>query len=306
MKQKIVIITGPTAVGKTSLSINIAKAFNGEIISADSIQVYRGADIGSAKITNDEMQGVPHHLIDIIDPDGEFNAGTFAELARQKIAEISARVHLPIVVGGTGLYLNALLFPLTTSAQKNEQLRQNLISLAQTQGQTALYEKLKEIDPESAEKIHPNQTDRIIRAIEIFEQTGVKKSELKQEQVSDFDYLLFVINGEREVVYNQINSRVDQMLADGLVGEVRNLVKNYNLTAQNQIMQGIGYKETLEFLSGEISQTELAELIKQRTRNYAKRQLTWFKKMPNAVFVDKAQLNEIPAIIKKFLGENND
>lgn len=306
MKQKIVIISGPTAVGKTGLSIDLAKKFNGEIISADSVQVYRGADIGSAKITNAEMNGIKHHLIDIIEPDGEFNAGRFSELARQEIANMASRGKLPIIVGGTGLYISALLFPLTTSAERDDNLRNQLLTLAQTEGQTALYSKLQEIDPTSAQNIHPHQTDRIIRAIEIFLKTGVKKSEMTQEKESDFDYLLIVLNTDRDCLYDQINKRVEKMIEAGLIEEVDGLIKKYNLNQNSQIMQGIGYKETAMYLAGEIDKKQMIDLIKQRSRNYAKRQLTWFKKMPNAVFVDRAEISKVPTLVKNFLGENNE
>lgn len=306
MKPKIIIITGPTASGKTKLSIDIAKQFNGEIISADSIQIYKEANIGSAKVTHEEMQNIPHHLINICNPADSFSAGQFVELARKLIIEITKKGKLPIIVGGTGLYISSLLYPLSTTAKRNEQLRKELEQLREREGQIALYNKLKEIDSITAMKIHPNQTDRIIRAIEIYYETGIKKSQLIKSQQSDYDYLLLIISGEREDIYKKINERVDKMINNGLIEEVENLVKKYHLTNENQLMQGIGYKETLMYLNNEISKEELAELIKQRTRNYAKRQLTWFKKMPNANFITLNNISEITNKVEDFLGSEKN
>lgn len=301
MKQKIIIIAGPTAVGKTAAGVMVARAFNGEVVSADSVQVYRGADIGSAKVTKTEMQGVPHHLIDICAPTDTFNAGEFAELAKQKIAEIAARGKVPIVVGGTGLYISSLLFPLTSSGAKDDELRAQLYDYARANGNDALFEKLRAIDPETAQKLHPNQLDRIVRAIEIFKTTGVKKSSLARPYNSEYDYLLIVLTEEREALYNRINARVNKMFSAGLIDEGRGLVEKYELTKNNQIMQGIGYKEVYDYLTGKTDQNTCIDLIKQRSRNYAKRQLTWFKKMPNAVFVNASNRDEIIPLCEKFL-----
>ena len=301
MKQKIIIIAGPTAVGKTAAGVMVAKSFNGEVVSADSVQVYRGADIGSAKVTKTEMQGVPHHLIDICAPTDTFNAGEFAQLAKQKIAEIAARGKVPIVVGGTGLYISSLLFPLTSSGAKDDELRAQLYDYARANGNDALFEKLRAIDPETAQKLHPNQLDRIVRAIEIFKTTGVKKSSLVRPYNSEYDYLLIVLTDEREALYNRINARVNKMFSAGLIDEVRGLVEKYNLNKTSQIMQGIGYKEVYDYLVGETDQNTCIDLIKQRSRNYAKRQLTWFKKMPNAVFVNANRRDEIIPLCEKFL-----
>lgn len=301
MKQKIIIIAGPTAVGKTAAGVMVARTFNGEVISADSVQVYRGADIGSAKVTKSEMQGIPHHLIDICAPDDTFNAGEFAGLAKQKIAEIAARGKVPILVGGTGLYISSLLFPLTSSGAKDDKLRTQLYDYARMNGAMALFDKLKSIDPETAQKLHPNQLDRIVRAIEIFKTTGVKKSSLVRTLNSEYDYLLIVLTDAREALYSRINARVDEMINAGLIDEVRGLVERYNLTKNNQIMQGIGYKEVYDYLTGKTGQKTCIDLIKQRSRNYAKRQLTWFKKMPNAVFVNASNRDEIIPLCEKFL-----
>lgn len=306
MKQKIIIITGPTAVGKTNFSIQLAKKINGEIISADSMQIYKEANIATAKISVDEMQGIKHHLIDICEPYESFSAGQFATLAKTKINEIIRNNKFPIIVGGTGLYLSSLLFPLTTNAGRDDELRKCLNDLKNSMGQNALYNKLKEIDEETAKNLHPNQTDRIIRAIEIFYQTGIKKSQLIKNTESEFDYLLIVITDDRAKLYNNINIRVDKMISDGLIDEVKYLVNKYSLTYENQIMQGIGYKETLQFLNNEIDKEKLIELIKQHTRNYAKRQLTWFKKMPNAIFINKEDLSKLDDVIKEFIGRREN
>lgn len=305
MKKKIIVITGPTAVGKTEISIKVAKQYNGEIISADSMQVYCGADIGTAKIRKDEMAGIEHHLIDICKPNENFSANEFVELANECIDQIIKKGKVPIIVGGTGLYISSLLYPITAKAERNDDFRAECKELIIKYGKTYLYDKLKEIDPATAQVLHPNQTDRIVRALEIYHQTGTKKSELTKTNKSPFDYLIIVITDNREVIYQRINSRVDKMIDEGLIGEVENLVRDFNLNKDNQIMQGIGYKETLEYLKGEITKEQMIDKIKQHSRNYAKRQFTWFKKLPNANFVERCDNLAINNLIEDFLRRNN-
>ncbi|MBQ9790874.1 MAG: tRNA (adenosine(37)-N6)-dimethylallyltransferase MiaA [Clostridia bacterium] len=300
-KQKLIIITGPTSVGKTALGVCLAKKIDGEVISADSIQVYRGFDIGSAKVTSEEMQGVPHHLIDIKDPSEEYSAGDFAEHAKMKIEEINDKGKIPIVVGGTGLYISALLFPFDSDCTRDDEFRLKLEKIAEKDGSAKLHEMLEEIDPESAKAIHPNQTVRIVRALEIFKLTGKKKSELERKtNQSVFDYLLIVLSRDRKEVYEGIEKRVEQMIKSGLVEEVKGLLSS-GVSPNAPAMKGIGYKEILpHVLDGEPLET-CVDLLKQHTRNYAKRQLTYFKKMDKAVFVEYNDVEKIQKKVKDFL-----
>ena len=303
-KQKIIIITGPTSVGKTALSVRLAKELDGEIISADSIQVYRGFDIGSAKVTKEEMEGVPHHLIDIMDPNIEYSAGDFAEQAKVKIQEISEKGKIPIIVGGTGLYITALLFPFDSDCKRDEVYRKDLEEIAEKYGKRKLYEMLLEVDKESTKNIHENQQDRIIRALEIYHQTGKKKSELERDLKSSvYDYLLIVLDRDRSEVYNCIESRVDKMIESGLIEEVKALLDG-GISPTAPAMKGIGYKEMLMFLLGEETKEKAIELLKQHTRNYAKRQLTFFKKINGANFVNYKDYEKIYSMIKDFLRED--
>jgi len=302
-KQKVVIITGTTAVGKTKLSIEIAKLFNGEIISADSCQVYKGFDIGTAKISEKDKQGVEHYLIDIQNPNDEYNAGEFARQASLAIKKINSKGKLPIIVGGTGLYINSLLYPFSIECGRDEEYRKQLENIASTNGKEKLYEMLKMIDPDSAKVLHVNQIDRIIRALEIYHITGKTKSEQSIEVKSAYDYLLIVLERERSEVYNSINNRVDEMIKLGLVEEIYSLL-NSGVSQGCPAMKSIGYKELLDYINGEIKLEEAIEIVKQKTRNYAKRQLTYFKKMKNAVFIDYNNKNEVILKIKEFLGEN--
>ena len=301
MKQKILIISGPTASGKTKISIHLAKKFNGEIISADSIQVYKGADIGSAKITAEEMCGITHHLIDIKNVNEKFNAGDFARLAEEKIDGISKRRKFPIIVGGTGLYINALLFGFSTIAPHDENIRQALMKIKEENGNLALYKILEEIDPKSAQLIHPNQTDRIIRAIEIFKTTGERKSELEKPIEPKFDYLFIVLDLSREDLYKRIDSRVEEMVKNGIEDEVRSLIINEKLTENSPLLTGIGYKEMFAYINGKISLDDCVNQIKQHSRNYAKRQITWFKKIPGAIFVKPNETDKIDQFVEEFI-----
>lgn len=279
--KKVLFILGPTAVGKTYFSVKLAQKFNGEIISSDSVQIYRGLDIGSAKVTKDEMQGIPHHAIDILEPEEEFSVYEFVEYTRKKIDEIIARNKLPIVVGGTGLYVKALLGGYNFGGtEKDEKLRQELEKLAKEKGNDYLFEMLKQKDEKLAEKTDKNNLVRLIRAIEIASSNGEKT----QNKV-DIDALVVALNRERSLLYADINKRVDIMLQNGLIEEVEGLKKR-GLTAQNQSMRAIDYKEVLAYLDGEYSYEQMVEILKQHSRNYAKRQLTFLRGMENVHFVD--------------------
>lgn len=289
-KRPLIIITGPTAVGKTELSIKLSKAVGGEIISADSMQVYRHMDIGSAKVTKEEMDGVPHHLIDVLEPAEEFNVVLFQKMARQAAEEIESRGHIPILVGGTGFYIQALLYNIDFAENdEDRRLRRSLEEIAKEQGASALYEKLRAVDPESCEIIHANNVKRVIRAIEFYEKTGKKISAHNREQrqnISPYRFAYFVLNDDREKIYRQIDQRVDLMMERGLVEEVRAL-RAMGCSRGMVSMQGLGYKEILSYLEGEISQEEAVYLIKRDTRHFAKRQLTWFKREKEVTWIEK-------------------
>ncbi|MFC3882302.1 tRNA (adenosine(37)-N6)-dimethylallyltransferase MiaA [Bacillus songklensis] len=281
-KQKLVVLIGPTAVGKTKLSIMLAKALNAEIISGDSMQIYRGMDIGTAKITKEEMEGVPHHLIDIKDPEESFSAAEFQQLVREKIKEISARGRMPMIVGGTGLYIQSVIYDYEfNEIESRSHIRERLEKEAEEQGIDILYNRLKEIDPVSAEKIHINNKRRVIRALEVYEITGKPFSEhiAAQEQVLLYDVALVGLTMDRDKLYARINERVDIMMEKGLLEEVTRLYEAG--IRDTQSIQAIGYKEIYEFLENRLTLEEAIEQLKQNSRRYAKRQLTWFRnKMP--------------------------
>ena len=290
MKRPLVILTGPTAVGKTKASIGLAKAIGGEIISADSMQVYRQMDIGSAKIKPSEMEGVPHHLVDVLEPDEEFHVVRFQQMAKQAMEEIYAKGKIPIFVGGTGFYIQAVLYDIDFSEnEKDTSYREELEQLAQTKGTEYLHERLREVDAKSAEEIHANNVKRVIRALEYFHQTGEKISEHNEEQrskESPYNYAYFVLNDERSHLYERINLRVDQMVSEGLVEEVRAL-KAKGYTKEMVSMQGLGYKEMLDYLEGLDSFEHAVEIIKRDTRHFAKRQITWFKRESDVIWLNK-------------------
>ena len=289
-KPPLIILTGPTAVGKTDLSIALAKKIGGEIISADSMQVYRHMDIGSAKIMPEQMDGIPHHLIDILDPTQEFNVVSFQQLARQAMDGIYERGHIPIVTGGTGFYIQALLYDIDfTDNDEDTALRRDLEEIAETQGNEALYDRLKQIDPESCEMIHANNIKRVIRAIEFYEKTGMKISEhnkAQRQNSSPYNFAYFVLNDDRDKLYDRIEARVDMMMEQGLVEEVRRL-SAMGCTSKMVSMQGLGYKEILAYLDGDITLGEAVYLIKRDTRHFAKRQLTWFRRERDTIMVHK-------------------
>lgn len=281
VKKPLLILTGPTAVGKTALSIQLAKQLNGEIISADSMQVYRGMDIGSAKVMPQEMDGVPHHLIDILDPKEEFNVARFQSLAKEAMDGIYRRGHLPIVVGGTGFYIQALLYDINfTENEDGSGIREELERLGEEKGNHYLHTMLAELDPESADAIHENNRKRVIRAIEYYRLTGQKISEHNEQEhakESPYDFFYYVLACDRALMYNRIEQRVDLMLEQGLVEEVQRL-KAQGCARGLVSMQGLGYKEILDYLDGLTTLEEAVSILKRDTRHFAKRQITWFKR----------------------------
>lgn len=290
--KKIVILLGPTAVGKSDIGVKLAQHFNGEIISADSVQIYRGLNIGSAKITREEMQGVPHHAIDILDANQEFSVFEFVELTRRKIDEISSRGKLPLIVGGTGLYVRALLGGYDFGgAGKNSDFRAKL----ETYETEELYSKLKACAPQMCEKIKPADRKRIIRALEVHQFGGRPTS-------SGNDYDAFIINlcMDREVLYDRINRRADLMLEAGLIDEVKGLISS-GVKSSAQSMKAIGYKEVIAYLEGTIKESEMIELIKKHTRNYAKRQMTFFRSLKEAKVYSPSQIQEIIGEVEKWI-----
>lgn len=289
-KKPLIILTGPTAVGKTKASIGLAKAVDGEIISADSMQVYRHMDIGSAKIKPEEMEGIPHHLIDVLEPDDEFHVVKFKQLAKKAMREIWERGHIPIVTGGTGFYIQALLYDIDFDEnEKEDACRKELEAYAKEHGAEALHEKLAFVDPASAEMIHPNNIKRVIRALEFYEQTGKRISEhneTQRQRESPYAFAYFVLTDDRAHLYERINRRVDQMIEEGLVNEVQAL-KDKGYTKQLVSMQGLGYKEILDYLDGNCTLEEAIYTIKRDTRHFAKRQLTWFKRERDVIWINK-------------------
>ena len=286
----LVILVGPTAVGKTAASIGLAKALNGEIISGDSMQIFRGLDIGTAKITKEEMQGVPHHLIDIKEPWETFSVAEFKRLADEAIADIHARGKLPIIVGGTGFYINSVLYEYHFGeADTDEAYRAELEQYAETYGNDALWNILQEKDPDSAAKLHSNDTKRVIRALEVLHVTGIpasKRQSTVDKQTMRYNAVYIALNMPREVLYDRINRRVDIMIQDGLEAEVRTALANG--TEQDALsMTSIGYRQMIQYFNEEISFDRAVELIKRDTRHFAKRQLTWFRHDPNIQWVDK-------------------
>ncbi|MGL4453648.1 MAG: tRNA (adenosine(37)-N6)-dimethylallyltransferase MiaA [Sarcina sp.] len=308
MNNKILVIAGPTAVGKTDISIQLAKRLNGEIISTDSMQIYKHMDIGSAKISKEEMDGVVHHLIDFVEPSSEFSVSEFQTLAKEAIKDIQSRGKLPILAGGTGLYINSIICTMNfAEGEKDETYRKELEALALSKGNDYVHSLLKDIDEESYNSIHPNNVKRVIRALEVYKQSGKPFSTFKEENsiyTCDYNMFYYVLTMEREKLYNRINLRVDIMMKKGLIEEVK-ILKNMGLTENNQSMKGIGYKEILAYLNKEIDLDTAIDMVKQGSRNYAKRQLTWFRKDPRAVFIDKDLFDNEEAIINKILKEIN-
>lgn len=291
----LVILAGPTAVGKSELSIRLAKAIDGEIISADSMQVYRHMDIGSAKIPVEERAGIPHHLIDILEPTESFHVVLFQTHVRQAITEINERGRVPILVGGTGFYIQAVLYDIDfTDEGEDSAFRKSLEETAKTQGAEVLYERLMDIDPKACEGIHANNVKRVIRAIEFYEKTGKRISEHNEDQhkkKSPYRYAYFVLHDERARLYERINKRVDIMLEQGLIDEVANLRK-MGCKPDMVSMQGLGYKEILQYLNGECTLEDAVYRIKRDTRHFAKRQLTWFRREKDIIWISRADYNK--------------
>lgn len=304
MKKPLIVLTGPTAVGKTSLSIALANEIGGEIVSADSMQVYRYLNIGSAKITKEEMKGVPHHLIDVLDPFTDFNVVLFQKMVKEVIEGIYERGHIPIIVGGTGFYIQAVLYNVDfCNQEEDDRIRKELESFAKVNGDHALHEKLKEIDPVSYETIHENNRKRTIRALEFFYQTGEQISlhnEVEREKESAYNSCYFVLTDKRELLYERIEERVDEMMKNGLLEEVKSL-KEMGLSMKNISMQGIGYKEILSYLNGECSLEEAVSKIKLNTRHFAKRQLTWFRREKDVIEIPKNEFSYNDANILAFM-----
>ncbi|MFR1941305.1 MAG: tRNA (adenosine(37)-N6)-dimethylallyltransferase MiaA [Enterococcus durans] len=303
--EKVLVIAGPTAVGKTALSVELAKKFNGEIISGDSLQIYKKLDIGTAKISTSEMSGIPHHLIDVIEPTDNYSVADFQKAGRQLITEITERGHLPIIAGGTGLYIQSLLYDYQLGAKEEvvSDVRKKYEELAGKIGKKQLWEYLKEKDPLAAEKIHWNNQRKVIRALEVFEVTGYSIMTPKEKPQCLYEYCMIGLDTDRKLLYQRIDQRVDQMIAAGLVDEARFV---YSL-GEIQASQGIGYKELYPYFKGEITLEEAVEQIKQNSRRYAKRQLTWFRNRLKAQWFDlleqPKQQEEIKRVIKKWLEE---
>lgn len=299
-KTKIIIIGGPTATGKTNLSINLAKEFNGEIISADSVQIYKKLDIGSAKPTKEEMAGIPHHMIDIISPDESFSVCDFVSRAKDCIEDISSRGKLPIIVGGTGLYISSFVDNVNFTEEKTDYtLRKKLMEKVEEDGAEALHKELYKIDPKSAIRIHPNNIKRVVRALEIYYTTGKTMTEqnaLSKTVPSPYAFKMYALSSSRELIYERINKRVDIMVNNGLFEEVSSLLDE-GITRDMQSMQGIGYKEIVSYFEGECSKEEAIDLVKQNSRRYAKRQLTWFRRDERYTWLDISENIDTKSLI---------
>lgn len=290
----LIILTGPTAVGKTALSIGLAKAVDGEIISADSMQVYRKMNIGTAKIQQSEMQGVRHHLIDILDPGEDFNVVLFKKYALEAMKDIYSRGKIPVVVGGTGFYIQALLYDINFEDNDNDMsYREELQTLAAEHGNSYIHDMLAGVDPESAEKIHENNVKRVIRALEFYKKTGTKISkhnETESQKESPYNFEYFVLNDDRQKLYDRIDRRIDIMLEDGLLDEVRSLVdEGYSRDLVS--MQGLGYKEMIDYIQERYTLDEAVYTLKRDTRHFAKRQVTWFKREKQVTWVNKNEFD---------------
>lgn len=305
MKQPLIVLTGPTSVGKTALSISLAKAVNGEIISADSMQVYQYMDIGSAKIMAEEMAGVRHYLVDVLLPDEEFHIVRFQEMAKAAMEEIYSRGKIPILVGGTGFYIQAVTRDIDfTEGDQDNAFRERMEKLAKERGAEYLHGLLQQADPKSAQEIHANNVKRVIRALEFYEKNGSPISahnEAERQKESPYQLAYFVLNAPRELLYERIDRRVDQMMEAGLLEEVR-MLRDRGYHRGMVSMQGLGYKELLAFLDGECSLEEAVRILKRDTRHFAKRQLTWFRREQEAVWIQKEDYAfDEERILKKML-----
>lgn len=304
--KNLVILTGPTAVGKTALSINLAKAINGEIISADSMQVYKKMDIGTAKVTPEEMDGVKHYLIDAIEPTEDFHVVRFQKMVLEAMDEIYSKGKIPIICGGTGFYIQAILYDIQFTEQEiDESYRKSLEDYADEFGNEALHTRLNEVDPESASTIPAANRKRVIRAIEYFHQTGEKFSvhnEREKQRTSPYNFAYFVLNDDRGLLYNRIDKRVDIMMKAGLLDEVKMLLAMGCKPGMTS-MDGIGYKEIISYLDGNISLEDAVELIKKNSRNYGKRQLTWFRREKEVTWLDKTVLKDDRQLLDYILSQ---
>ena len=305
-KKPLIILTGPTAVGKTALSIALAKAVNGEIISADSMQVYKGMDIGSAKIMPEEMQGVPHYLIDELEPDEEFHVVLFQQLAKKYMQQIWKKRKVPILVGGTGFYIQAVLYDIDFTANESDGTwRQEMERLAHEKGAAHLHQMLQKVDPKAAAEIHENNVKRVIRALEYYKESGEPISEhnaREREKESPYNAVYFVLNQERQILYERINRRVDQMLENGLLEEVKRLQQK-GYTRDMVSMQGLGYKEILDYLNGASTLEDAVYRLKRDTRHFAKRQLTWFKRERGIIWLNREDYSNEEAILEEMKNE---
>ena len=294
MKPKVIVIVGPTASGKTDLSINLAKEINGEIISADSMQIYKKMDIGTAKPSKEEMQGIPHYMIDIVEPSENFNVAKYKKMAEAQIKDVLARGKQPIIVGGTGLYVDTLVKGIEFKEVENDlDYRKQLEEETIKKGNEWLFGELEKIDPEAAKTIEKNNTRRVIRALEIYKVTGKTKTQLDKESITEtpYDYRVYGLLWDRETLNNRINKRVDSMLKAGLLDEVKNLITSEKLS--KTALQGLGYKEVVSYFNGELTYDEMVERIKTDTRRYAKRQMTWFKRYENIIWLDAKEKEEM-------------
>lgn len=297
MKKPLIVIAGPTACGKTDISIELAKKIGGEIISGDSMQVYKLMDIGTAKVTNEEMCGIPHFLVDELYPDEQYNVMVFQKKAKEYMKGIYERGHVPIIVGGTGFYINALVYD-NDFSEEEAPIREELYKIAEEKGTEELHRMLREVDPEYADEIHHNNVKRVARALEHYRLTGEKMSEhnkKSKQKESPYNTAFFILSMDREKLYERINLRVDIMMQNGLESEVRNLV-NMGYSPELVSMQGLGYKEFIPYFNGEITLEEAVENIKKFTRRFAKRQLTWFRGQTNGTWIDVGELSKVQAL----------
>ena len=288
LKPNIYVIGGPTASGKSKLAVELAKRINGEIISADSMQIYKDMNIGTAKLTKEEMQGIKHHLLDFVSPEGRYSVANFKTDAKIKIEEILKKGKTPIIVGGTGLYIDSMIYGIEFQDEKiDKEYREELNELAEKEGLERLYEEARKIDPEAMKKISINDKKRIIRVLEIYHKTGKTKTEVEKESRKNenkYNYKMFAITMNREKLYERIEKRVDQMIEQGLIEEVQSILNKYHKFPT--AMQGLGYKEVVEYLENKLTKEEMIEKIKKKTRHYAKRQLTWFRKNKETIWID--------------------
>lgn len=298
-KENLIVIVGPTAVGKTAVSIDLAKKINGEIISADSMQIYKYMDIGTAKVSKEEMENIPHYMLDIVYPDEDFTVAEYKEKAEYYIHKINMSGKIPIIVGGSGLYLNSIVYELKfTRVETNEEFRKKYNQIADTYGNQYIYDELCKVDPLSAQRINPNDRKRIIRALEIFHETGKPMSYYNKDfrkEVDKYNLAMFGLTMDRRKLYPRINKRVDEMIEKGLIEEVQKLL-DMGYTKDLVSMQGIGYKEIIPYLEGKIELDKAIEILKRNTRRFAKRQLTWFRRDNRIEWIDVSQFDSIDEV----------